>query len=173
MGTKSSRQSRRARVKPQRILVPVDFSDSSARALHHAAELSCGIRRLVDRSSTLFRRTTDGWGSGATNHAIWTAHCNGKRQIDYALLPMNTWVTRWLRTWKSVSASPQNKLLPQHENRNAIRLLCRRAALPGWIAISSEVLPIGSRDSRHVPCFSSLRHDVRFREQDRPRLSSI
>jgi nucleotide-binding universal stress UspA family protein len=38
MRTKSSRQSRRARVKPQRILVPVDFSDSSARALHDAAE---------------------------------------------------------------------------------------------------------------------------------------
>jgi nucleotide-binding universal stress UspA family protein len=37
MGTKSSRQSRRARVKPQRTLVPVDFSDSSARALRHAA----------------------------------------------------------------------------------------------------------------------------------------
>jgi nucleotide-binding universal stress UspA family protein len=37
MRTKSSRQSRRARVKPQRILVPVDFSDSSARALRHAA----------------------------------------------------------------------------------------------------------------------------------------
>ena len=35
---KSSRRSRRVRVKPQRILVPVDFSDSSARALQHAAE---------------------------------------------------------------------------------------------------------------------------------------
>ena len=38
MRTKSSRQDRRARVKPQRILVPVDFSDSSARALRHAAK---------------------------------------------------------------------------------------------------------------------------------------
>jgi nucleotide-binding universal stress UspA family protein len=38
MKMKSSRQSRRARVKPQRILVPIDFSDSSARALQHAAE---------------------------------------------------------------------------------------------------------------------------------------
>ena len=37
MTTKSSTQSRRVK-KPQRILVPVDFSDSSARALHHAAE---------------------------------------------------------------------------------------------------------------------------------------
>jgi nucleotide-binding universal stress UspA family protein len=38
MKTKPARQSRRARVKPQRILVPVDFSDSSARALRHAAQ---------------------------------------------------------------------------------------------------------------------------------------
>jgi nucleotide-binding universal stress UspA family protein len=38
MRTNSARRSRRARVKPQRILVPVDFSDSSARALRHAAE---------------------------------------------------------------------------------------------------------------------------------------
>jgi nucleotide-binding universal stress UspA family protein len=38
MRTKSSSQSRRPRVKPQRILVPVDFSDSSARALRHAAK---------------------------------------------------------------------------------------------------------------------------------------
>jgi nucleotide-binding universal stress UspA family protein len=38
MRTKSSGQSRRARVKPRRILVPVDFSDSSARALRHAAK---------------------------------------------------------------------------------------------------------------------------------------
>jgi nucleotide-binding universal stress UspA family protein len=40
MRTKSSRQSRRAGVKRQRILVPVDFSDSSARALRHAAGLT-------------------------------------------------------------------------------------------------------------------------------------
>jgi nucleotide-binding universal stress UspA family protein len=38
MKSKSSRQSPRARVKPQHILVPVDFSDSSARALRHAAK---------------------------------------------------------------------------------------------------------------------------------------
>ncbi|MGC2352965.1 MAG: universal stress protein [Candidatus Udaeobacter sp.] len=38
MKTKSSRQSHRAPVKPRRILVPVDFSDSSARALRHAAK---------------------------------------------------------------------------------------------------------------------------------------
>lgn len=39
MKTKPARQSRRrTRVKPQRILVPVDFSDSSARALRYAAE---------------------------------------------------------------------------------------------------------------------------------------
>jgi nucleotide-binding universal stress UspA family protein len=38
MRTKSSGQSHRARVKPRRILVPVDFSDSSARALRHAAK---------------------------------------------------------------------------------------------------------------------------------------
>jgi nucleotide-binding universal stress UspA family protein len=38
MRTKSSGQTRRARVKPRRILVPVDFSDSSARALRHAAK---------------------------------------------------------------------------------------------------------------------------------------
>ena len=37
MKTKTSTQSRRARVRPRRILVPVDFSDSSARALRHAA----------------------------------------------------------------------------------------------------------------------------------------
>jgi nucleotide-binding universal stress UspA family protein len=39
MSTKSSRQNRR-RLKPQRILVPVDFSDASARALRHAAGLA-------------------------------------------------------------------------------------------------------------------------------------
>ena len=38
MKTKSSNRSGRSRVKPERILVPVDFSDSSARALQHAAE---------------------------------------------------------------------------------------------------------------------------------------
>lgn len=38
MKTKSREQRRRPRAKPQRILVPVDFSDSSARALQHAAE---------------------------------------------------------------------------------------------------------------------------------------
>src|SRR4030095_7587385 len=38
MRTKSSSQGRGARVKPRRILVPVDFSDSSARALRHAAK---------------------------------------------------------------------------------------------------------------------------------------
>jgi nucleotide-binding universal stress UspA family protein len=38
MKTESRKRSRRSRVKPQRILVPVDFSDSSARALRHAAE---------------------------------------------------------------------------------------------------------------------------------------
>ena len=38
MKTKTSTQSRRARVRPRRILVPVDFSDSSARALRHAAK---------------------------------------------------------------------------------------------------------------------------------------
>lgn len=35
---KRSRQRRRARIEPRRILVPVDFSDSSARALRHAAK---------------------------------------------------------------------------------------------------------------------------------------
>lgn len=35
---KASRQSRPARIEPRRILVPVDFSDSSARALRHAAK---------------------------------------------------------------------------------------------------------------------------------------
>ena len=38
MRTKSSTQSRPARVKSRRIVVPVDFSDSSARALRHAAK---------------------------------------------------------------------------------------------------------------------------------------
>jgi nucleotide-binding universal stress UspA family protein len=38
--TNPARRSRRPRVKLQRILVPVDFSDSSARALRHAAELA-------------------------------------------------------------------------------------------------------------------------------------
>lgn len=38
MTAKSSSQTRRAGVKGQRILVPVDFSDSSARALRHAAK---------------------------------------------------------------------------------------------------------------------------------------
>jgi nucleotide-binding universal stress UspA family protein len=40
MRTKPARITRRIRVKPQRILVPVDFSDSSARALQHAAKLA-------------------------------------------------------------------------------------------------------------------------------------
>jgi nucleotide-binding universal stress UspA family protein len=38
MKTKLSSQSGQIRVKPRRILVPVDFSDSSARALRHAAK---------------------------------------------------------------------------------------------------------------------------------------
>ena len=38
MKTKSLKRSRRSLAKPQRILVPVDFSDSSARALQHATE---------------------------------------------------------------------------------------------------------------------------------------
>jgi len=38
MKTEAYKQSRRARVKPRCILVPVDFSDSSARALRHAAK---------------------------------------------------------------------------------------------------------------------------------------
>lgn len=38
MKTKSRKRNRRARANPQRILVPVDFSDSSARALRHAAD---------------------------------------------------------------------------------------------------------------------------------------
>lgn len=38
MKAKSSKRSRRSPVKPRRILVPVDFSDSSAGALRHAAE---------------------------------------------------------------------------------------------------------------------------------------
>jgi nucleotide-binding universal stress UspA family protein len=40
MKTKLPKRRRRSRVKPERILVPVDFSDSSARALHYAAEQS-------------------------------------------------------------------------------------------------------------------------------------
>ena len=38
MRTKSFTQRRPARIEPRRILVPVDFSDSSARALRHAAK---------------------------------------------------------------------------------------------------------------------------------------
>jgi len=38
MRTKSSSEGRRGSVKPRRILVPVDFSDSSARALRHVAK---------------------------------------------------------------------------------------------------------------------------------------
>jgi nucleotide-binding universal stress UspA family protein len=38
MRTKTSNEGRRGSVKPRRILVPVDFSDSSARALRHAAK---------------------------------------------------------------------------------------------------------------------------------------
>lgn len=38
MRAKSSSQDRHVRVKPRRILVPVDFSDSSARALRHVAK---------------------------------------------------------------------------------------------------------------------------------------
>jgi nucleotide-binding universal stress UspA family protein len=40
MRTRSSKQSRRTRMNPQRLLVPVDFSDSSARALRHAMGLA-------------------------------------------------------------------------------------------------------------------------------------
>jgi nucleotide-binding universal stress UspA family protein len=47
MRTKLSNQSRRTRVKPRRILVPVDFSDSSARALRHAA------KRVVESGGSL------------------------------------------------------------------------------------------------------------------------
>jgi nucleotide-binding universal stress UspA family protein len=49
MKNKSSRQSHRARVKAQSILVPIDFSDSSARALRHAAALvaECGGSLIV------------------------------------------------------------------------------------------------------------------------------
>src|SRR5512140_1905758 len=38
MRTKSFTQRRPARIEPRRILVPVDFSDSSARALRHAVK---------------------------------------------------------------------------------------------------------------------------------------
>ena len=38
MKMKASRRSRAVRMEPHRILVPVDFSDSSARALRHAAK---------------------------------------------------------------------------------------------------------------------------------------
>lgn len=38
MKNKTSRRSRAARIERRRILVPVDFSDSSARALRHAAK---------------------------------------------------------------------------------------------------------------------------------------
>jgi nucleotide-binding universal stress UspA family protein len=38
MKTKTSTQGRRAGARPRRILVPVDFSDSSARALRHAVK---------------------------------------------------------------------------------------------------------------------------------------
>ena len=38
MKMKTSRQSRAAHIKPRRTLVPVDFSDSSARAVRHAAK---------------------------------------------------------------------------------------------------------------------------------------
>ena len=38
MRTKSFTKHRRARIEPRRILVPVDFSDSSARALRHAVK---------------------------------------------------------------------------------------------------------------------------------------
>jgi len=44
MRTKSSKRSRRARMKPQRLLVPVDFSDSAARALRHAAKRAAESR---------------------------------------------------------------------------------------------------------------------------------
>jgi nucleotide-binding universal stress UspA family protein len=40
MKTKSSKRSRRFRMKPQRLLVPMDFSDSSVRALRHAVKLA-------------------------------------------------------------------------------------------------------------------------------------
>jgi nucleotide-binding universal stress UspA family protein len=38
MKTNSPKRKRRPHIKPERILVPVDFSDSSARAVHYAAE---------------------------------------------------------------------------------------------------------------------------------------
>ena len=44
MKTKTSTQTRRARVRPRRTLVPVDFSDSSARALRHAAKRAAESR---------------------------------------------------------------------------------------------------------------------------------
>src|SRR5678815_5635462 len=47
MRSKSSGQSRHTRVKPRRILVTVDFSDSSARALRHA------VRRAAESGGSL------------------------------------------------------------------------------------------------------------------------
>ena len=49
MRTKSFTQRRPARIEPRRILVPVDFSDSSARALRHAAKRAAesGVSLLV------------------------------------------------------------------------------------------------------------------------------
>jgi nucleotide-binding universal stress UspA family protein len=47
MTTKSSGRSGRASVTPRRILVPVDFSDSSARALGHAAGLAAESGRSL------------------------------------------------------------------------------------------------------------------------------
>src|SRR5678815_4082204 len=44
MTTKTARQSRGNRLKPRGILVPVDFSDSSARALRHAAKRAAESR---------------------------------------------------------------------------------------------------------------------------------
>lgn len=44
MKTNSSKRSPRSLAKPRRILVPIDFSDSSARALHYAAESAAESR---------------------------------------------------------------------------------------------------------------------------------
>jgi nucleotide-binding universal stress UspA family protein len=84
MRIKASRQNR-ARVKPQRILVPVDFSDSSARALRHAAQ-----------------RAAESGGSLIILHVVpadygWLGiGCDQSRDLDRSLQQQ---AADWLRTF--------------------------------------------------------------------------
>ena len=152
MRTKSTNQSRRARVKARRTLVPVDFSDSSARALRHAAQraaesggsliivhvvpadygwLGIGRDELRDVDRSLQRQAADRLRSFVDENVGDDAGCGA---------------------WKCVSGHPAEEIrCGGDENQNAIRSCFRRAVSPDLIGISLAALLIGSHASRPCP----------------------